>query len=484
MFSAPASPVPPRTAPDALLDADGSPRERPTPPSGHGTFTICDSATDEPLGGVVATDDDGVRDAVARASAAGPRWSRTPVGERAAVLRGWSTALRHQASELALSLTRETGALLGDAHAQVDAGIEAIERYAVLGRLHRDRRALGDAEAIERTPRGVVAVLLPWRDPVALACAQLAACLTTGNTVVVKPSGRAPLSVERAVRLLTAPDGVVGLVHGGAPTGACLASDLDVGMVIHTGSVETGQAVAASCAARLRAAIVEQGGKGAVIVDRGVEPSVAAAYAATAAFSHAGQLCGSVDRLLVHRTVYDRFLDAFLARTERLRLGDGVDRASTLAPLVDPRQRAAVHGQVTATIAEGAHLLTGGTVPPGPGCFYPATVLDHVSPTTAIWSQKTFGPVAALAPFDDVDDALRATSDGGLRGAVTLLTVDPAHADRAVREHAIGAVDPGGLASGPASVAIERLRQPGTGLGYGHELLDELTRWRVARRAI
>lgn len=480
MSSAPASPVPPRTASDALVDSGRSPRERPPRPVQ--TFTICDPATDGPLGAVAATDDDGVRDAVGRSAAAAPRWSRTPVGERAAVLRGWATALQRHAGELALSLTRETGSLLSDSHAQVEAGIEAIERYATLGRLHRDRRALGDAEAIERTPRGVVAVLLPWRDPVALACAQLAACLTTGNTVVVKPSGRAPLSVERAVRLLPAPEHVVGLVHGAAETGACLASDLDVGMVIHTGSVETGRMVAASCSARLGAAIVERGGKGAVIVDRDADPEVAAAYAAAAAFSHAGQLCGSVDRLLVHRSVYDRFLAALLSRAERLRPGPGVERTSTLAPLVDRRQRAAVHGQVTATLAEGAHLLTGGTVPAGPGCFYPPTVLDQVRPTMAVWSQKTFGPVAAMTPFDAIEDALHAASNGGLRGAVTLLTVDTARAGHAVREHAIGAVDPRTFSAEPASVATERLRQPGTGLGYGPELLDELTRWRVARR--
>jgi acyl-CoA reductase-like NAD-dependent aldehyde dehydrogenase len=468
---------------DALLDANRSPREHQSEPSQHRTYSISDAATDELLGAVVATDDDGVRDAVGQAFAAGPRWSRTPASERAEVLRGWAAALRRQAGEIALSLTRETGALLGDAHAQLDAGIAAIERYAVLGQTHRDHRPLGDAEAIERSPRGVLAVLLPWRDPVALACAQLAACLTTGNTVVVKPSGRAPLSVERAVRLLPAPEGVITLVHGGAETGACLVSHLDVGMVVHTGSVETGQAVAASCAPRLRAAIVERGGKGAVVVDRGVEPTVAAAYAAAAAFSHAGQLCGSVDRLLVHRTVYERFVVALLARAERLRPGAGVDRASTLAPLVDRRQRAAVHGQVTAAIAEGSHLLTGGTVPPGPGCLYPATVLDRVRPTMAVWSQKTFGPVAALAPFDDLDDALRTASDGGLRGAITLLTDDPHHADRAEREHAIGALAPGALVPGPAGAAVERLRRPGTGLGYGPELIDELTRWQVTRRA-
>ncbi|MFA4930037.1 MAG: aldehyde dehydrogenase family protein, partial [Patulibacter sp.] len=440
-----------------------------------------DPATGEPVGTVMVADEDAVRDAVGRVSAAGPRWARTPLEERAVVLRRWARSLEEHAGELALLLTRETGALLNDAHGQVDAAVEAIERYAVLGPLQRDRRPV-DGETIERAPRGVVAVLLPWRDPVALGCAQLAACLVTGNTVVVKPSGRAPLSVERAVRLLAAPTDVVALVHGGARTGDCLVTDLDVGMVLHTGSVETGRAIAASCSTRLNAAVTERGGKGAVVVDRGVDPEAAAIHAAAAAFSHAGQLCGSVDRLLVHRTVHDRFLGALLSRAERLRSGSGVERSSTLAPLVDARQRAAVHGQVMAAIAGGAQLLTGGTLPPGPGCFYPPTVLGGVNPSMAVWSQKSLGPIAAIKPFDDFDAALGSAADGGLRGAVTVLTTDADRAGRASREFDFGTVDPRAFPAGTSGIAIEWLRQPGTGMGYGPELLDELTRWRVARR--
>lgn len=471
----PGSPVPPRNTSDALVSPDAA------VPADRHHLAISNPATDELVGTITVADEDEVRDAVGRVAAAGPRWSRTPREERAAVLRRWATALKEHAGELALLLTRETGALLNDAHAQVDAAVGAIERYAVLGPLQRDRRPV-DGETIERAPRGVVAVLLPWRDPVALGCAQLAACLVTGNTVVVKPSGRAPLSVERAIRLLAAPTDVVALLHGGARTGDCLVTDLDVGMVLHTGSVETGRAVAAACSAQLNAAVTERGGKGAVIVDRDVDPEAAAVHAATAAFSHAGQLCGSVDRLLVHRAVYDRFLAALLDRAERLRWGPGVERSSTLAPLVDARQRAAVHGQVMAAIAGGAQLLTGGTVPMGPGCFYPPTVLGRVQPAMAVWSQKSLGPIAAIVPFDDIDVALRSASDGGLRGAVTVLTADADRAQRAVREFDFGTIDPRTFPAGASGIALERLRQPGTGMGYGPELLDELTRWRVAPR--
>lgn len=476
----PASSVPPRLAPDAESTSD-APHRRRTVPEAR-VYSLFDPATDKSLGSVTATDDRGVREAVGRAAEAGDAWAATPVVRRSSVLRAWATALRADTTGLAASITAETGALLADARAQVDAGIDAIERYAVLGTLHRDRLAVGDDgdEVVERVPRGVVAILLPWRDPVALACAQLAACLVSGNTAIVKPSGRAPLSVERAIRLIAAPPHVVVLLHGAAETGMALTASDEVDMVLHTGSVETGQAVATACATRLSSALVERGGKGAVIVDGDADPDASAAFAAAMAFSHGGQLCGSIERLLVHSAVHDRFVAALLTHAEQLRSGPGVDPESTLGPLIDARQRATVHGQVTAALADGARLRTGGALPHGPGSFYPPTVLDEVRPTMAVWSQKTFGPVAAVMPFDRFDDALRVAADGALRGALSLFTADDERRERAARELDGVAIDGdrGGVLT-PRDVT-DRLRRPATGLGHGTELLDELTRWQVA----
>lgn len=482
MPPASASPVPPRLSPDASSTSAAPERRRSSPP--HGTYVIHDPATDERVGVISAADEGACRDTVVRAVAASASWARTPATERAELLRRWAAALRDHVDEIARMLTRETGALPSDARSQVEAGVDAIERYAVLGPLQRTRRpvgALDDGEAIERVPRGVVAVLLPWRDPVALACAQVAASLAAGNVVVVKPSGRAPFAVEQAIRRLPAPPAVVSLLHGGAETGAWLASDLDVGMVLHSGSVEAGRMVAGACAKRLSAAITERGDTGAVIVDRDVDPAAAAAYAATAAFSHSGQLCGSIERVLVHRSRYDRFRAALLARIAPL--GDGPGRSrGALAPLIDARQRATVHGQVMAAVAEGAQLVTGGTLPSGAGCFYPPTVLERVRPEMAVWSQKTFGPVAALMPFDEFDEAIALAAENAQRGALTVLTANATNAELATRELDAGAIDPNPFKGGASGVALDRLRRPGTGLGFGTELLDELTRWRVTRR--
>lgn len=476
----PASSVPPRRAPDAEPTSDAPHLGRAAPQ--QRTYALYDPATDAPLGTITATDERDVRDAVGRAAEVAPAWAATPVVRRSSLLRAWASALRADTADLAASITAETGALLEDARAQVEAAVDAIERYAVLGTLHRDRLRVGedDDEVVERVPRGVVAVLLPWRDPVALACAQVAACLVSGNSVVVKPSGRAPFSVERAIRLIAAPPDVVVLVHGGAETGIALTGADEVDMVLHTGSVEAGQAVATACATRLSSALVERGGKGAVIVDGDADPQASADFAAAMAFSHGGQLCGSIDRLLVHSAVHDRFVAALLALAAEVRPGPGVDPESTLGPLIDARQRATVHGQVTAALADGARLRTGGTLPHGPGSFYPPTVLDDVRPTMAVWSQKTFGPVAAVMPFDHFGEALRVAADGGLRGALCLFTADHERRERAARELDGVAIDGdrGGVLT--RRDVTDRLRRPATGLGHGTELLDELTRWQVA----
>lgn len=479
MPDVPASSASPRPAPDAIPASD-APHLRHAAPERR-AYPIFDPATDESLGTVTATDDAGVRDAVSRSVEAGPAWASTPVTRRSSVLRAWAAALRDDTAGLAAWITAETGSLRNDARAQVEAGIDAIERYAVLGTLHRDRLADGD-ESAERAPRGVVAVLLPWRDPVALACAQIAACLASGNTAVVKPSGRAPLSVERAVCCLAAPPYVVTLLHGGAETGSALTAADEVDMVLHTGSVETGRAIAATCASRLSSALVERGGKGTVIVDRDADLDAAAEFAAAMAFSHAGQLCGSIDRLLVHRALHDRFVGALVTRAEQMLPGPGDDPDSTLGPLIDTRQRAAVHGQVTAAVAEGARLRTGGSLPHGRGSFYPPTVLDAVRPTMALWSQKTFGPVAAVMPFDRFGEALRVAADGGLRGASSLFTRDAERRERAAQQLDGVAIDGdrGGVLT-PRD-ATDRLRRPATGLGHGTELLDELTRWQATHR--
>src|SRR4051795_5176558 len=287
---------------------------------------VRDPATGEVVGSIPAGSPEAADRAVRAAPAAQPAWARRPAAERGALLKAAAGRLREHARELAELQTREGGKPIADSLGGVEAGIGAIEQYAELGPLHRGRSLAGGWDAADlmvHEPRGVVALLVPWNDPVAIACGQIAAALVAGNAVVYKPSEKTPLSGARLVELLDLPDGVLGLLQGDARAGRPLAAHDGVDLIVHTGSVQTGRAVAQACAGRLGKALLELGGKDALIVDAGVDPEWAADQAAQGAFANAGQVCTSVERIYVHAEVAGPFVDALTRRARELRLGPG-----------------------------------------------------------------------------------------------------------------------------------------------------------------
>ena len=240
----------------------------------------------------------------------------------------------------------------------------------------------------------------------AIACGQIAAALVTGNAVVFKPSEKTPLTGGRIVELLDIPGEVLQLVHGDARSGRPLARHECVDLVVHTGSVRTGREVARACAGRLGKALLELGGKDALIVDAGVDPEWAADQAALGAFANAGQICTSVERIYVHEEVAEPFLSALARRAQTLRVGSGMDPDSEMGPLIDDEQRMWVHRHVRDAISDGAELLAGGELPDGPGFFYPPTVIAGPSRDAPVLREETFGPVAAVRTVPRFERAL------------------------------------------------------------------------------
>jgi len=316
----------------------------------HAPATPCldvlDPATGEVVGRIPTGSPDAADAAVRAARAAQRAWARTPPAERGAALKAAAARVREHAEELAELQSREGGKPIDDSRGGVEAGIGAIEQYAELGPLHRGRALQGgweSADLMVNEPRGVVALLVPWNDPIAIACGQIAAALVTGNTVVYKPSEKTPLSGARLVELLDL-GGVLQLLQGDARAGRPLTAHSGVDLVIHTGSVQTGRDVAEACLDRLGKALLELGGKDAMIVDADVDPEWAADQAATGAFANAGQLCTSVERIYVHRDVAEPFLAALTRRAE----------ATEIGPLIDDDQRDWVHNHVEDARHNGA----------------------------------------------------------------------------------------------------------------------------------
>src|SRR4051794_3060116 len=323
------------------------------------SLDVRDPATGEVVGAISAGSPEAADRAVRAARAAQPAWARRPAAERGALLKAAAGRVRENARELAELQTREGGKPLADSLGGVEAGIGAIEQYAELGPLHRGRSlagAWGAADTMVHEPRGVVALLVPWNDPVAIACGQIAAALVTGNTVVFKPSEKTPLSGIRLAEELDVPEGVLGVLLGDDRAGRPLVAHPGVDVVMHTGSVETGREIAKVCAGTLKKALLELGGKDALIVDEGVDPEWAAEQAASGAFANAGQICTSVERIYVHEGIAEPFVQALARRAQETVVGSGFDPETQMGPLIDDRQRELVHGQVSEAVTRGAEL--------------------------------------------------------------------------------------------------------------------------------
>jgi acyl-CoA reductase-like NAD-dependent aldehyde dehydrogenase len=281
------------------------------------------------------------------------------------------------------------------------------------------------------------------------------------------------------VEMFELPDGVLNLLLGDARAGWPLVAHEDVDLVLFTGSVETGRAILEVAGRQLKKAVVELGGKDPMIVDERVDPAWAAGEAATGAFANTGQLCTSIERIYVHESIADQFLQELVAHAKALRVGDGFDSETEMGPLVDEGQRELVHRHVREAVEAGAKLLCGGEVPDGPGFFYPPTVLSGVRSGMSVMDEESFGPVAAVEVVSSFDEALK-KANGTVYGlAAVVLTPEPEHAQRASRELSAGTVKINAVFGGAPGGAAEPRKASGLGFGYGPELLDEVTTTKV-----
>ena len=445
------------------------------PPTGSRTIERLCPTDGRPSHQVTVASPDDVAAAVEAAAAAAPAWAATAAAARGAVLHRWSDALAGAADELAGLQAAALGLAPEDCRGAAEAAAGSVAQYAQLGPVHRGRTLLGDPgafDAMVHVPRGVTAVIVPWNDPVPLVAQAVAANLAVGNTVVVKPSERATLPSLRALALLEGcglPEGVVNAVVGDGEAGRLLVEHPGVTTVLHTGSVVTGREIAVACARRGAKAILELGGKDALIVDDDVDPVWAAAQAAIGAFANSGQVCVAVERIYAVGDAHDAFVEALAA--EAAKKGD--------MPLVDEAQRTAVARQVDEALAAGARAVVGGAVPDRPGSWYPATVLVDVTDDMAVMRDETFGPVAPVRRVASFEEALTRAADSPYGLAAVVMTGRHDHAMRATRTLPAGTVKVNAAFGGAPGGSAEPHGASGAGIGYGPELLDELSRWRV-----
>lgn len=441
---------------------------------------VVDPATGERVGRVAAATSAEIDTAIGAARTAFAAWRATPPGERAAALKRAAAQVAADVETLADIHVRDTGRLRADAIGAVQAAAGLLAEAAEHGPLDAGRSlagALGALDVVRREPRGVVAVITPWNDPYPVAAGLLGAALVTGNTVVHKPSERSPLAgralAERIARHL--PEGVLTVVDGDAEVGAAVVANPNVDVITHVGSSRAGREIAAVGGARGARLVLENGGKDVLIVDRDVDPAWAAEQAALGAFTNAGQLCVSVERILVHERIAEPFLDALVAQARRWTPGAPGNADTRLGPLIDERALAAVEGQVRAAVDAGATLHVGGRRAELPGCFYEATVLSGCRDGMALWDEETFGPIAPVRVVASFDEALDVADRTTYGLAATVLSASLERALQAAERLDVGTVKVNNVFGGAPGGSADPRRGSGSGRGYGPDLIGELT---------
>lgn len=378
------------------------------------SFEVTDPATGATVAFVAALDAGQTVQAIDAASRAFPAWRTGPPQERSRILRKWFDLVVAARDDLALLMTLEQGKPLKESLGEIDYAASFIEWYAEEAkRLNAESVAshLPNAEmTVRREPLGVVGVVTPWNFPSAMLTRKAAAALAAGCTVVAHPSSETPLSALALAELgerAGLPAGVFNIVTGDARTiVGTMSGDVRVRAMSFTGSTEVGRLIAAQSAATMKRLVMELGGHAPLIVFDDADTEKAASIALDAKFATSGQDCLAANRIYVQRPIYDRFCAAFARRIEGLRIGNGLSSDADIGPLMHERAIRKVEEQVADALARGARRLAGGKRHAAGPLFYQPTLLVDVPDEALIMREETFGPVAAITPFDNEDEVI------------------------------------------------------------------------------
>ncbi|MGZ8692075.1 MAG: aldehyde dehydrogenase family protein [Gaiellaceae bacterium] len=438
---------------------------------------VVEPATEEVLAELPHAGVDEADAAVARAKAAFPAWRAIAPGDRAKILRRVAAGLEERVEELARLEARNVGKPIGDARGEVGMVVDVFNYYA-----GAPERLLGDTIPVAggvdmtfREPLGVVGLIVPWNFPLPIASWKVAPALAAGNTIVLKPAELTPLTaieLERIALEAGLPEGVLNVVVGpGRVVGERLAEHPDVAKIAFTGSTAVGRRVGALASQSVKRVTLELGGKSANIVFADADLEVAAPAAALAVFGNAGQDCCARSRILVEQAAVDRFVDLLSEAVRKLRVGDPLDEATQMGPLISADQRE----KVSSYLEDGLPVAVQGHAPKGPGFWFPPTVLCPVSNDDRAAREEIFGPVAVVIPFADEPEAVSLANDTvyGLSGSIW--TRDGARALRVARVLEAGTISVNSNTSVRVSTPFGGFKQSGVGRELGPHALDHYT---------
>ncbi len=440
-------------------------------------ISVVEPATEEVMATLPRAGAEETDAAVARAKRAFPGWRSLAPADRSSLLHRLADTLEERVEDLATLEARNAGKPIADARGEMGMVAETFRYYAGAPErlLGKTIPVAGGVDMTFREPLGVIGLIVPWNFPLLIASWKVAPALAAGNTIVLKPAELTPLTaveLERIALQAGLPEGVINVVAGpGSVAGRRLVEHPDVAKIAFTGSTEVGRGIAEGAAATIKRVTLELGGKSANVVFADADLERAAEAAPLSVFGNAGQDCCARSRILVERSAVDRFLELLERPVTSLRVGDPLDEATQMGPLISAGQRETVGSFVP----EDAPVAIRGGVPDGPGYWFPPTVLAPVSNSDRAATEEIFGPVACVIPFEGEAEAIEIANDTiyGLSGSIW--TRDGAKALRTARAIDSGVLSINSNTSVRVSTPFGGFKQSGVGRELGPDALEHYT---------